>query len=125
MPGRYIRDQEWPESNAKVGSQRIIDLIFNTPQYGFLCALGSEYVIRSYRRGVADHEGLVNFLDKPHYLQVYDADGTLLADDPAPDLSFMPVGVEDGALWVNLARSYDVEEYTYTLYRYRLVVETK
>ncbi len=68
---------------------------------------------------------MVNFLDKPHYLQVYDRNGRLLADEPAPDLHFTPVAYKDGLLWVSLARSYDVDAYSYTLYGYRLAVETK
>ena len=128
-PGRYITDQDWPDIGFRgepTGSEQhklIVDLMFGTPEYHYLCALGPDHVIRSYRRGVDDYEGMMNFLDMPHYLQVYDADGNLLSDEPAPDFYFMPVAFKDGLLWVSLARSYDVDNFSYTLYGYRLVVE--
>ena len=129
--GSNIADQTWPDvgfygqaSNATQRKQ-MVEKIFSTPQYNFLCAIGPDYVIRSYRRGVEDYEGMFNFLDKPHYLQIYDRNGRLLADEPAPDLHFTPVAYKDGLLWVSLARSYDVDAYSYTLYGYRLAVETK
>ena len=125
-PGAYIADQTWegidfegkPQNTAQ--NKQVVDLIFQSPKYHHLVALPTGHVIRSYRRGVEDYEGMMNFLDKPHFLQVYDADGNLISDAPAPDFYFIPVAVVEGDLWVNLARSYDPHAYTYTLYRYRL-----
>ncbi|MEM9986815.1 MAG: hypothetical protein AAF804_17110 [Bacteroidota bacterium] len=128
-PGSYIADQTWEgisfEGNPQTPEQRrqFIDLIFQSPKYHHLTALPSGHVIRSYSRGVGDYEGMMNFLDKPHFLQIYDAGGKLISDAPAPDFYFMPVAVMDGDLWVNLARSYDPETYRYTLYRCRLEIQ--
>lgn len=127
-PGAYIADQAWegidfegqPQNPAQ--HKQEIDLYFKSPKYHHLVALPSGHVVRSYRRGVEDYEGLMNFLDKPHFLQVYDAEGNLISDAPAPDFYFIPVAVVEGDLWVNLARSYDPHAYTYTLYRYRLEI---
>ena len=70
-------------------------------------------------------EGLINFLDKPHFLQVYDREGNLIADQEAPDFHFMPVAVKDGELWVHLRTSYNSSDYSFTLYRYRLDIQEK
>ena len=125
-PGAYIADQTWEsidfEGRPQTAAQRKQEtsLTFQSPKYHHLVALPTGHVIRSYRSGVEDYEGMMNFLDKPHFLQVYDAEGNLISDAPAPDFYFIPVAVVEGDLWVNLARSYDPHAYTYTLYRYRL-----
>ena len=130
QPGHYIADQDWPdvgfrgEPSTSEQFGTLTKHSFDTPEYIFVCALGADYVLRSYRRGITYEEGMLGFLDKPHYLQVYDADGNLLSDEPAPDFYFMPVAFKDGLLWVSLSRSYSIDDYSYTLYGYRLVVET-
>ncbi|MEO1383508.1 MAG: hypothetical protein AAFV78_09780 [Bacteroidota bacterium] len=60
FPGQYIEDQDWP-SIGFVGNpenmeqrQRIIELIFTSPEYGFMLRMPSGHAIRSYRRGVED-----------------------------------------------------------------------
>ena len=131
IPGKYISDQDWPDvgftglPQTKENKRREIEMIFNTPQYTYMIALTSDYYIRSYRRGIEIEEGIFNFLDKPHYLQIYNQEGHLLSDGPAPDLYFMPVAVQEGELWVNLKRSYNTGDFSYTLYRYRLLITSR
>ena len=132
IAGKAIQDQDFPSyqfEGASMSSQQanksLIDLIFQQPEYRFVFALPNGMVMRSYRRGVEEYELLNNFLDKPHYLQIYDKDGNLVSDEPAPDPYFIPIGREGNAIWVSLERSQHLDAYSYTLYKYRADIKER
>ena len=123
--GKYIEDQEFPNYpfpmgyTTQKGRKALVRLMFEAPEYGNP-VLTEQYIMRTYRRGIPLSDNLFNFMDKPHFAQIYNRHKQLLWDGPLPpSITFIHTGVQN-KFWVSPPNAYDAEHYRYKLFLFEL-----